>query len=166
MLFVLTGPESSAKSSLTHALGAHFDVPAVGEVARQMLANVVRYAPSHLLQIAQRQQLAESALAEGFGFADTDLQVIYVWWQERFGPAPAHLAAAYAAQSTRHYLLCRPDIPWEDDPLRENPFDRERLLAIYQADLEARGLPYSIIQGHGEARLNAAIRAVKAVLAT
>ena len=24
-----------------------------------------------------------------------------------------------------YYLLCRPDIPWEPDPLRENPFDRE-----------------------------------------
>jgi len=165
MLFVLTGPESTAKSALTIALAEHFKLPAVSEVARDYLTSSTTgtsYLPSDLLAIARRQMSAESGLKSS-AFADTDLQVVYLWWQQRFGPVPDFLAAAYAGQSTRYYLLCEPDIAWQADPLRENPHDREQLFALYEADLRARGLRYSRISGQGDERIICAQRAVLSV---
>ena len=134
MLIVVTGPESSGKTTLVEALAQHLNAPRVAEAARRYLQGRVGYQPSDLLQIARQQQAAEGSVlgcAPNVAIADTDLQVVYIWWQERFGPAPAMLHEAYARQSPRHYLLCKPDLPWEADPLRENPEDRERLWQIY-----------------------------------
>jgi len=178
MLFVLTGPESCAKSSLATALSEHFQGLYVEEVARRYLQGRLNYQPSDLLQIAVLQQAEESAVvgdevghtmdgaresalaAPTLVFADTDLQVIYIWWQEKYGAVPRCLTRAYANASPRHYLLCAPDIPWQADELRENPQDRERLFALYKADLEARGSAFTQIQGQGAERLSNAIEAV------
>ena len=92
MLFVLTGPESTAKSALSQSLSEHFAVPHVPEVAREYLT-ARGYLPSDLLAIAKLQCEAEQRLlpttpgpqVAPSGFADTDLQVMYLWWQERFG---------------------------------------------------------------------------------
>ena len=172
MLFVLTGPESCGKSVLAEQLAEYFGVSAVKEIARTYLAGRAGYLPSDLLEIAQQQISAEAQVKtqiEGetgsdLAFADTDLQVLYIWWQERFGPVPDALRLAYAQQSARFYLLCRPDIEWSPDPLRENPHDRARLFELYQQDLQQRNLPYAVVEGQGEVRLQCAIQVVKASL--
>jgi nicotinamide riboside kinase len=33
------------------------------------------------------------------------------------------------------HTLCWPDIPWEADPLRENPDNRDKLFELYKASL-------------------------------
>ena len=60
------------------------------------------------------------------------------------------------------YLLCYPDIPWEPDPLRENggPM-RKRLYGMYKSTLVDYGIPYRIIRGNGDERINNAIFAVQ-----
>ena len=163
MLFVLTGPESAGKSALTMALAGHFSAPYIDEVARTYISPGHAYEPSELLNIAEQQQSAEATSSGALAFADTDLQVLYIWWQERFGPVPRKLADAFAQQGPRHYLLCMPDLAWVPDPLRENPHDRDRLLQLYEADLRSRGLAFSRIQGVGEARVSDAIKAVNRV---
>ena len=156
MLYVVTGPESCGKSTLSHALGKRFGVPVIPEAARHYLASN-RYESSDLLAIAGLQSEWERIDYRDFAVADTDLQVIYIWWQERFGPAPSVLAQAYAEQSMRHYLLCAPDLDWHEDTLRENPEDRERLFRLYEEDLRRRELSYDVIRGVGQARTLQAI---------
>ena len=164
MLFVLTGPESSGKTTLVDALARHFDVPSVSEIARQYLSSP-SYNASDLLAIARAQRRAERHVSSGLAFADTDLQTLYLWWQEKYGPAPLSLTRAYARQTPRYYLLCAPDLAWAPDPLRENPLDRDRLFDLYQADLDRRGLPYETITGLADKRLQRAVEAVEAALA-
>ena len=156
MLYVVTGPESCGKSTLSQALGERFGVPVIPEAARHYLVSQ-RYESSDLLAIAGLQSEWERIDYRDFAVADTDLQVIYIWWQERFGPAPSALAQAYAEQSLRHYLLCAPDLDWQDDPLRESPDDRERLFRLYEEDLRRRGLGYDVIRGVGQERTLRAI---------
>jgi nicotinamide riboside kinase len=120
-----------------------------------------------VLTIARQQVAAEaSALAETTDLlvCDTDLLVIQVWWQERFGELPEELIALLAARSERAYLLVQPDLPWAEDPLRENPLDRDRLFAVYQALLDADRMPHRVIGGSGEARLEAAVEGAQALL--
>jgi nicotinamide riboside kinase len=39
-------------------------------------------------------------------------------------------------QKFNHYFLCKPDIPWEEDPLRENSENRDELFEIYLQELK------------------------------
>ena len=160
MLYVVTGPESCGKSTLSRSLGERFGVPVIPEAARQLLGST-RYESSDLLAIARLQSEWEQIDYADFAIADTDLQVVYIWWQERFGPAPRELANAYTSQSIRHYLLCAPDLPWQQDPLRENPENREQLFKLYEADLRSRGLGYDVIRGVGEQRTLQAIACIE-----
>ena len=94
---------------------------------------------------------------------DTDLLTLIVWWQEKFGPVPRQLSSQWQCQATRRYLLCKPDMPWQPDPQRENPSDRDRLYAHYEAELSNRGCKYSICEGNEQARLAQALTAIKSV---
>ena len=50
------------------------------------------------------------------------------------------------------YVLCKPDIPWEEDPLRENEDDRDKLFVRYEQLLQNLGLKYWVLQGSLEER--------------
>lgn len=168
MLFVFTGPESSGKTTLSNYVSSRFDFAKVDECARAYFKRKTSYLPNDLLKIAQRQHDAENTAVcntTNSVVADTDLQTIYLWWQEKFGPAPNVLTNAFALQTSRVYLLCKPDIPWVKDPLRENPRDRKRLFDVYKKDLRLRQLPYEVIDGDEDERLIKASDVVSKYLA-
>jgi nicotinamide riboside kinase len=50
--------------------------------------------------------------------------------------------------------LCRPDIPWEEDPLREHPEQREQLFDLYHKSLIEHNLPFTIVEGDLPNRLS------------
>lgn len=152
---VLTGPESTGKSTLAVQLAERLQAGLVPEVARRYLTGQSSYRPADVLRISALQYEAESAAVakNATVICDTDQQVVNIWWAERYGPVPDTLLARYAAQSDRFYLLCRPDIAWQPDPQREHPFARERLYALYLADLRARGLQFAEVAGEGRTRL-------------
>lgn len=160
-----TGPESTGKTTLCRRLAEHFDVPWLPEYAREHLAGRDGYDQADVAAIAREQMRREAdllACAEPGAVLDTDLSVILVWWRERFGPPPAWLARAFSAQSPRLYLLCRPDTPWQADPLRETAGDARALARHYRryrALLCGHGLAFVEIEGRGAARTCAAIRA-------
>ena len=52
----------------------------------------------------------------------------------------------------------KPDIPWIEDPLRENPHDRPRLFDMYHAELKHANHNYRIIEGASNHRLKTAIQ--------
>ena len=47
----------------------------------------------------------------------------------------------------RFYLLCEPDIAWEEDKLRENPNNRFELFEIYKKEINKLQHNYFIISG-------------------
>lgn len=152
----LTGPESAGKTTLALALASRFGAALVPEVAREVLQRQPRYQPDDLLEIARRQVERERQIRaehRGLVICDTDLLVIQIWWREKYGPLPAFLTRELSRRSARGYLLLEPDIAWENDPLRENPTDRDRLFALYRAELEASPFPHRIVGGWGGARL-------------
>lgn len=161
------GAESTGKTAICRNLARRYGVPWLGEYAREYLHGGP-YNATDLENIAREQARREAALLNGAQAGvvlDTDLAVIFVWWRERFGAVPVWLVRAFAAQAPRLYLLCRPDLPWEADPLRESRHDRDRLHERYRELLSARGLPFVEIGGRGCARFAAAARAAKPCLA-
>lgn len=172
-LVAVVGPESTGKTTLALELAAAFAVPCLPEYAREYLEERLErtgdgsYDEADLAAIAREHIRREGAFvrsAERGGVIDTDLIVILIWWNERFGESPAWLHRAIARQPKRLYLLCVPDLPWQADPLRESEHDRERLFDVYQAALTDLRLPFAVVAGKGEARFDAARTAAQPVL--
>jgi nicotinamide riboside kinase len=160
VVLCVTGAECTGKTTLAEALAEALNAPLVTEAARGYLAGRSGYTCTDVLGIARLQLESEQqALAQGAPLvvADTDLTVIQVWWEEKYGELNPWLAEALRARTPRRYLVTRPDIPWQPDPLRESPNDRERLHARYLEILAADPFPYFEVGGLGARRFTSAL---------
>ena len=146
----LTGAESTGKTTLATALASRYQAPLVPEAARRHLVANRPYGPEDVLAIANEQMRLEAEALAGsprLVVCDTDLLVIQIWWQVKFGPLPEKLVEALAQRSPRGYLLTRPDIPWTPDPLRESGGERSDLHRRYQRALADGPHPYLEVGG-------------------
>lgn len=167
LLICVTGAECTGKTTLAERLARHLDVPLVPEVAREYLTGRDGYTREDVLAIGRLQEAAEHAAlrAAPLAVADTDVTVIQVWWEVKYGPPDPWIVDAMARRSERRYLVPRPDIDWEPDPLRESPHDRERLHRRYRELLASSRFPFEEIGGLGAVRQQRALAAVEAWLA-
>jgi len=163
----IVGAECAGKTTLAQSLAEHYGVPWVPEYARAYLSRPT-YTPDDVRTIARGQHAAEATAATGAPllFADTDLVVIKVWWNVRFGDADpwvdATLADVLASRRRRAYLLAVPDIPWVADALRENPDDRPALHERYRRLLQSLGVDFVEVGGSRTDRRARSIEAVDA----
>jgi nicotinamide riboside kinase len=56
------------------------------------------------------------------------------------------------------------DLPWQEDPLRDFPHNREHFMQVWHQELKALNAVYVKVGGQGEDRLNNAITAVQTFL--
>ena len=166
---LILGPESTGKSTLAEKLARHFAEPWVPEVAREYLEKLDRpYAYEDLLQIGKQQMQLEDKRAGGaknYLFCDTDLRVIQVWSQHRFGKVDPWVLEEIALRTYDLILICAPDLPWQADPLREHPElkMRQQFFEIYKQLSQASGIPWILISGDTDKRLSTAIQTVESL---
>ncbi len=164
---VLTGPESSGKTTLIQSLSEKWQWPYTVEVARDYLEKTTElYNETSLLEISKLQfQLIDSYNMEHSHFlCDTDLLTIVIWYIEKYGPLPSSLLDLFQSQLPNGYILCAPDIPWVFDPLRENPNDRERLYSLYEKWILDLQIPYVVVSGCLEERVEMASKFLNSTL--
>ncbi len=153
----IIGPESTGKSTLSKALAEHFNEPFVPEYGRKYLEeNGKNYNPSDLLAISKGMVIWEdkmSTISKKLLFCDTDLIMMKVWYEVKYGECHPWVLNQLKSNPYDFYLLCSPDLPWESDPLRENPEIREELFEKYRANLELYEFPYKIIKGENRLAL-------------
>jgi NadR type nicotinamide-nucleotide adenylyltransferase len=163
---LILGPESTGKSTLAEKLAEHYAEPWVPEVAREYLEQLDRpYGYDDLLQIGRQQMQLEDEMAAGAKnhlFCDTDLRVIQVWSQHRFGKVDPWVLEEITRRTYDLILLCAPDLPWQEDPLREHPEleMRQQFFDVYQQLTLASGFPWVLISGETAERLSTAIQEV------
>ena len=94
--------------------------------------------------------------------ADTELHVIRIWSEFVFGRCDDRILKALADQPVDAFLLCDTDLPWQADPLREQPdlAVRQRIFQYYLDALVQQSLPWQRIRGQHETRLQLAIQLV------
>jgi len=151
---VITGPESSGKTTLTRNLARQYQANWVGEYARTYLEQLDRPYREEDLERIGREQLRQQRSAandQSFLFCDTGLIVLYVWSMVSYQRVQPWLVEKLAGDETDLYLLTVPDMPWEPDPLREHPEQREWLFDQYRAYLDSHHVPHRIIKGPSEA---------------
>jgi NadR type nicotinamide-nucleotide adenylyltransferase len=177
---VVIGPESTGKSTLCGYLADYYNTLWCPEFARQyLLDNGTTYTIDDLITIAKGQldaqknhtQLLQSQIDQT-GIVkpliiDTDMYVMKVWSEYVFGTCPTFILDEINKQDFDLYLLCKPDIPWVKDELREYPDEkpRQELFQIYKDILINQQTPWVEISGSFESRNQKAVTAIDALLA-
>jgi NadR type nicotinamide-nucleotide adenylyltransferase len=164
----ITGPESTGKSELTAYLADYFDAPFSEEYAREYLEEQNgKYHVEDLNEIAIEQQQRWNNLKKApLAFYDTEMLVLNIWSMVKFGKVSSIIQNALENQYFDHYLLCKPDIPWAPDPLRESQDVRDQLFEMYVALLKEKNFPFTVISGSFFNREQSAVRIVEDLLLT
>ena len=166
---VIIGPECTGKSELSEYLAGEFNTVWVKEYARTYLESLDRpYTPEDLPVIARGQLSREDALVQKANrvlVCDTDLYVIKVWSNFKYGYCDPQIIESIASRKYDLYLLSYIDIPWVFDPLREHPDERGILFELYHEEMEKQHVPFQIVKGSREERRSLARMAVKNLLA-
>jgi NadR type nicotinamide-nucleotide adenylyltransferase len=161
----IIGPECTGKSELSKFLATHFNTDWVPEYARAYIDNLRRpYNQDDLSVIAHGQLRLEDEFlrdANQFLFCDTNLYVIKVWSNFKFGNCHPEILQQIASRKYDLYLLTYVDLAWEADPLREHPTKREELYQIYLNEMKNQQVPFVEIKGDREQRRATAIAAVE-----
>jgi NadR type nicotinamide-nucleotide adenylyltransferase len=166
MRIVVTGPESSGKTTLTQALSEVLDWTAVFEYARKYLEekeeaynyqDLAKIADGHFTQIQK---------AQGDLIVDTDFIVLKVWSEVRFGKTSDTIKNLVEMDLFDLHVVCLPDIPWDPDPLRENPKDRDVLLKYYINELEVSNKKWISVSGTHEERLTKSLHEIQNLLSS
>ena len=170
---VVIGPESTGKSTLCSELAAWYGTDWAPEFAREyLLAHGTNYRYEDLLTIAKKQlelEDARAAAVEGNApllFIDTDMYVMKVWCEFVFGKCHSWILDQVAIRRYDGYLLCRTDLPWVKDELREYPdlLSREKLFHIYRDSMINQSTPWAEIGGTAGQRLKMAVESVDKLL--
>jgi len=166
---VLTGSESTGKTTLTADLARHYGAVWVPEYVRSYAA--WKSAPldaGDVEPIAQGQIAVQDAAllrARRLLLLDTDLLSTAVYARHYYGRCPDWVTQAVLARSADLYLLCDIDVPWAADPQRDRPDEREQLQALFEEALRSRNFPVVAIRGSWRERFDAARKAIDALLA-
>lgn len=169
---MVIGPESTGKSSLAAGLARHYGTGWVPEYAREYLLELEReYKEEDLYRIALGQLRLEEQAAAGAPqllICDTDLYVIKVWSEHKFGTCDLRILEEIALRPYHLYLLTDIDTPWEYDPLREHPEPemREHFRHVYRDIVQNTGRPWLALQGGLEECLRDAVRFIDAYAAS
>lgn len=155
----IVGAESSGKTTLCRDLAEHYAADWLPEYAREYFAHndSPGYDIDDVVRIGAEQLLREQQHSAPLLFCDSNLLINRIWAEERFGFCPEWIAEHYRPQDYLLHLLPTPDIPWEPDPLRENPHDRQRLFERYHLALTESGCRFVVVSGSRQERVQQAV---------
>ena len=157
-----TGPESSGKTTLCTALSDYFNVPFIPEYARTFLKGKnITYKQSDLDLIALGQM--NSLLTSSFNplISDTDFCVLEVWSKYKYQNVSKLIQEFTAKGFFDLHILCTPDIPWEEDKLRENPNSRKNLFELYKSSLLKHNKNFIVVSGEHLKRVKKSIQIIE-----
>lgn len=169
---VVTGSESTGKTTLARDLARHFGTVWVPEYARTYFQEKMALTGSSLdatdvEPIARGQMAAEDhgkSAASELLVLDTDLTSTAVYAGHYYGSCPPWIEQAARDRRADLYLLCDIDVPWVPGPPRDRPDRRDHIHDLFAQALDALGVRYVTIRGTWEERQDTAIVAIRELL--
>jgi NadR type nicotinamide-nucleotide adenylyltransferase len=164
-IIVITGAESTGKSTLTEQLAIHFGAPFMPEIARTYVEQLNRkYTFNDVEQIAKQQVEFLNNIKKQpvpMVFADTWLIITKIWFEFVFNKKPEWLVDEIQKTKIDLFLVCDTDLQWVEDPVRENGGENRNILQkLYIKNIVEFGFSYKIVNGNGSDRLSKAINFV------
>jgi NadR type nicotinamide-nucleotide adenylyltransferase len=165
---VLTGSESTGKTTLAWRLAQHYHAEYVPEFVRtyaEKKNGVISFSDHG--PIAHAQMALEDkhiANAKGLIIQDTDLLSTVVYCDHYFGQCPAWIVDAAAARRPDLYLLCEIDLPWIADGVRDRGHMREEMQQLFRDAVRDSGVATASVTGLGDERFTRASEAIDALL--
>jgi NadR type nicotinamide-nucleotide adenylyltransferase len=157
----ITGPESSGKTTLAKALSEHYNISFVPEFARTYLEKTEgKYKQSDLDIIAQGQLKSLVSSKDDIVICDTDFSVLEIWSQYKYKNTSELIKKLVLKELFDLHILCSPDIPWEEDSLRENQNSREELFELYKESLNRYNKNFIVVNGSAKNRLEKSLQAI------
>lgn len=171
--FVIFGPESTGKTTLSEDLSKHFKEPLVPEYMRTYLQQKWDEEkkvcePEDLIPIAEGQMRLENekiSEAKNLIICDTNLLELKVYAEAYYDDWCPEAILKHALNNQYDcYFLTYIDVPWVSDDLRDKPHDREGMFKRFKEELIKHDLPYQTIKGNRQDRLNQAIEKINQLL--
>jgi NadR type nicotinamide-nucleotide adenylyltransferase len=161
----ITGPESSGKTTLCRSLSEHFNVAFIPEFARTYLEKTNgEYNQSDLDQMAQEQLKNILSSHNTINICDSDFSVLEIWSHYKYGNVSDFIRELVKKELFDLHILCTPDIPWEEDSLRENPDTRNQLFELYKESLNKYTKNFIIVSGEHKNRVTKSVQAIELLL--
>ena len=155
---IITGPESTGKTTLSKQLSTYYNTIHIPEFAREYIENLDRrYTFEDVVIIAKKQiislQKTDDTDIKDYMFFDTGLIITKIWFREVFNKVPDFVEEAIKTTNIDLYLLCYPDIEWIPDNVRENGGKKRlELFNQYKKELDNYKFNYFIIKGDDKSR--------------
>jgi NadR type nicotinamide-nucleotide adenylyltransferase len=165
---VLTGSESTGKTTLAARLAKYFDAALVQEFVRDYATNKGSaltfddHGPIARGQMALED--AQIASASRLIVQDTDLLSTVVYCDHYFGTCPPWIVDAAAARRPDAYLLCEIDVDWIADGVRDRGHRREEMQQLFRHAVARSGVPVAVITGNWDERFQRAVDAIDRLL--
>ena len=164
----IVGPECTGKSTLASLLAKYYNTVWVEEYARHYIDRLERpYEEKDLRDIALGQMKWEDELAKKANrvlICDTDLLVIKIWAEHKYGVAYPEILEAYNSRQYDLHILTGAEIPWEEDPQRENPVLRDFFYTTFKKELETKNANFIEVSGNHYERQKKAVKAIDQLL--
>ncbi len=173
---VVTGSESTGKTTMAAALAEALGTPWVPEFSREYARQAQRpLTAEDVAPIARGQLQGEARFIDAWRteftgtvsppplVLDTDLVSTTIYAEHYYGECPPWIVTEARDRLADLYLLCEPDLPWEADGIRDSPTERQQLDAAFRERLIAWGARIAPVSGYGDERLARALAAVREV---
>ena len=165
---VLTGSESTGKSTLGEQLAAHYGVDLVPEFVRgfaERKSGAIEFSDHGPIARGQ-MALEDEHIARGGHLIvqDTDLLSTVVYCRHYFGACPAWIESAALDRRPDVYLLCEIDVEWVADGVRDRGHMREEMQELFRDAVARSGAPYVVITGGRDERFVRATESIDALL--
>lgn len=168
---LVTGPESTGKSTITERLAQHFNTIGVQEYARQWIdnnneewvyADLDTFAQTQLEHIYWARRRANKIF-----FTDTDAIATEIFSKAYFDKVSHTVRSLARWQKDIHFaFLMDVDCPWVDDGQRDFPDQgvRQMMLNDHEQFLIDRKIPYLKLSGTWDEKFNTAVNKVNELI--
>lgn len=148
MKLLITGPESTGKTTLANYVQSQFQWQLIKEYGREYLeTNGPNYVYDDILVMAKKHYEIINSQTQPNLILDTYLLNYKIWSEYKFGKCDPWIIHALDECKPVFTILCSPDMEWTYDPLRETPETREEIFNLFRLEIENRNWPYEVISG-------------------
>ncbi len=164
----LVGPESTGKSTMARSLAIHYQTLWVPEFARYYCTALTKACTlddettMYHGQVALEESVI-SVLQKPLLFCDTTFLTVKIWSDYQLGETPQIVLDALPKHNYDLYLLLKPDLPWQDDPLRDFKGMGDYFMNVWRNELKNLGANY-IETGGTKNRFENAVKIIDAFL--